>query len=172
MIHIFDRNRVFTKKRTDGHGIDTVSANDSVNPSYDGSELGRLRIEIFFHHQCHLKGDGMLKLSQIQAGQLADLLQTVDQGISVHKQLAGGLGNIEVVLKEALNGHQRLAVKRLEASLLENFLQEHLAKRGRQLIDQTADAEVLIADDVLFGLKHLADLIPSTLDIHMEKYTR
>ena len=42
--------------------------------------------------------------------------------------------------------------------LLEDLLQEHLAQRRRQLIDQAADAEVLIVDDKLLGVEHLADL--------------
>ena len=75
----------------------------------------------------------------------------------MHEQFTRGLGNVQVVFKEGLNGHERFAVKRLQAPLLENFLQEHLAKGGRQLINQTADTEVFVIDDVFFGFKHLAD---------------
>ena len=38
------------------------------------------------------------------------------------KQLSGGLGNIQVVLKEALNGEQSLRKQRYDGSSLENLL--------------------------------------------------
>ena len=49
-------------------------------------------------------------------------------------------------------------VEGLNGAALENFLQEHFAKRGRQLINQTGNAEVVIADNGLFGVEYLADL--------------
>ncbi len=64
----------------------------------------------------------------------------------------------QVVLKTGLNGEQRLVVEGLNGAALENFLQEHFAKRGRQLINQTGNAEVVIADNGLFGVEYLADL--------------
>ena len=36
-------------------------------------EFNRLGIEVLLYHQSHLKGDGVLKLAQIQTRQLADL---------------------------------------------------------------------------------------------------
>ena len=42
--------------------------------------------------------------------------------------------------------------------LLEHFLQEHLADGGGQLVNQAGDAQVVVADDLLFGVEHLADL--------------
>ena len=92
----------------------------------------------------------MLKLAQVKARQLADLFKTVYKRVTVYKELTGGFGNVKIVFKEALNGHQRFAVKRLEALLLEYLLQEHLAKRGGQLIDQTADTKILVIDDAPF----------------------
>ena len=50
--------------------------------------------QILAHHQRHLKDDGMVKLAQVQAGKLLDLLQTVHQGVTVDKQLTGGFRNI------------------------------------------------------------------------------
>ena len=49
----------------------------------------------------------MIKLAQIQAGQLLDLFQAVHQGVAVDKELPGGLGNVQVVLKELIDGEQR-----------------------------------------------------------------
>ena len=91
----------------------------------------------------------MLKFTQVKTCQLADLLQAVNQRVSVNEELSGGLGHVEVVLEEALNGHQRFTVKGLQTSSLEYLLQEHLAERGGKLIDQAADAEIFIADDIL-----------------------
>ena len=125
---------------------------------YSRSILSRLGIEVLSDHECYLEGDCVLKLTQIKAGQLSDLFQSVYQGVSMYEQLSGGLGYVEVVFKEALNGHQRLAVECFQTAFLEYFLQEHLTKRGGQLIDQTANTQILIADNVLFGLKYLTDL--------------
>ena len=75
----------------------------------------------------------MLELAQIKSRQLTDLFQAVNQGVSMHKELSGGFGNVEVVLKERLNGHQSFAVKRLQAShdalrdVLAGGLQEGIA---------------------------------------------
>ena len=48
----------------------------------------------------------MVELTQIQAGQLLNLFQTVDQGVTVDKQLPGSFGNVQVVLKELVDGQQ------------------------------------------------------------------
>ena len=79
------------------------------------------------------------------------------------EQLSGGLGNVQVIFEETLNGEQRLVVEGLNGAALENFLQEHFAKRGRQLINQAGNAEVVIADNGLFGVEYLADLNPGDI---------
>ena len=122
------------------------------------SKLDGLGIEVLLNHKRYLKGDSVLKFTQVKSCHLADLVQTVNERITVYEELTGGFGNVEVVLKERLNGLQRFTVERLEATALEYLLQKHFAKCGGQLIDQTANAEILIADDVLFVLKNLADL--------------
>ena len=74
----------------------------------------------------------------------------------MHEQAAAGLGDVEVVLEEALDGEQGLGVQALNAALLEHFPQEHLAQGGGQLVDQTGNAQVIVADDGLLGVEHLA----------------
>ena len=74
------------------------------------------------------------------------------------KQLPGGLGNVQVVLKELMDGEQSFFIQRVDGVLLENLLEEHLAQGSRQLIDQAADTKIFIVDDVLFGVKDLAYL--------------
>ena len=75
----------------------------------------------------------------------------------MNEQLARRFGNIEVVFKEALYRHKRLAVKKLKASLLEDLLEEHLAKRCGKLIYQSSDTEIVVTDNILFGLKNSSD---------------
>ena len=52
----------------------------------------------------------MVKLAQVKTRQFLDFLQTVDQSIAVDKQLPRGLGYVQIVLKELLNGKERLMV--------------------------------------------------------------
>ena len=78
------------------------------------SEFNGFGGQIFSDHERYLEGDCMLEFTQIKTGQLADLLQTVDQRIAVNEELAGGFGHIQIVLEEALNGHERFAVKTLK----------------------------------------------------------
>ena len=74
------------------------------------------------------------------------------------KQLPGRLGHVQIVLKELIDGEQRLLIQGVDGILLENLLQEHLAQGGGQLIDQPADAQILIVDDIALGVKDLAHL--------------
>ena len=80
------------------------------------SILGRVGGEVLFDHQRYLKDDGVIEVAQIQAGQLADLLQAVDQRVAVYEQAAARFGNVQVVLEEALDGEQRLSVERVDAA--------------------------------------------------------
>ena len=73
-------------------------------------------------------------------------------------ELARRLRNVEIVLKEAIDRVERVLIERLDGVFLERFGQEHLAQRRRQLINDAADAEVVIVNDRLLVFKHLADL--------------
>ena len=96
----------------------------------------RVCSQVLLDHQRNLEDDGVVKLPQVQAGELFDLLQAVDQGVSVNEQLAGGFRNVQVVFKEFLDGEQRLVVEAVDRALLKDLLEEHLAQGGRQLVDQ------------------------------------
>ena len=100
------------------------------------SIFGRVGGQIFLDHQRHLKDDGIIEVAQVKAGQLADLLKTVDQRVTVNEQTAARLGDVQVVLKEALDREQRLGIEGVDALLLEHLAQECLAERRRQLVDQ------------------------------------
>ena len=81
------------------------------------SILGRVGGEVLFDHQRYLEDDSVVELAQVQAGQLFDLFQTIHQRVAVHKQAAAGLGDVQVVLEEALDGEQGLLVQALDAAL-------------------------------------------------------
>ena len=71
------------------------------------------------------------------------------------KQLAGRFRHVQVVLKELVDGKQGFLIQCVDGVLLEHLLQKHLAQRGGQLVDQAADAQVLIVDDIALGVEHL-----------------
>ena len=121
------------------------------------SILDRLGGQIPLYNQGYLEGDSVVEFPQIQTGELADLFQTVYQGVSVYEQLPGSFGYVQVVFEETLDGHEGFSVQSVQTAVLENFLQEHFAQGGGQLIDQTADTQVFIADDVLFGVEYLTN---------------
>ena len=100
----------------------------------------------------------MLKLTKVKSRYLSYLLKPVYERISMYEQFSRRFGDIEIVLKEALDRHERLTVERLKTSLLEYLLKEHFAKRCGKLIDKSSDAEVFVAYDVLFGFKYLSDV--------------
>ena len=76
----------------------------------------------------------------------------------MHKQLARGFRNVEIVFKELLDGEEGFMVERLNRPSFKDLPQEHVAEGGRELIDQTGNPQVVIADDRFFGIEHLADL--------------
>ena len=47
----------------------------------------------------------MVKLTKVKAGKLSDLLKSVYEGVTVYEELSRGLGNVKVVLEEALYCH-------------------------------------------------------------------
>ena len=91
------------------------------------SIFGRVGGQIFLDHQRHLKDDGIIEVAQVKAGQLADLLKAVDQRVTVNEQTAARLGDVQVVLKEALDREQCLGIEGVDAFLLEHLAQECFA---------------------------------------------
>ena len=97
------------------------------------SILGRVGGKVLFDHQRYLKDDGVIEVAQIQAGQLADLLQAVDQRVAVYEQAAARFGNVQVVLEEALDGEQSLLIQTFNAALLEDRKSTRLNSSHRSL---------------------------------------
>ena len=51
-------------------------------------------------HQTDLAGYRVFESADVQAGQLLDLVQTVYQGIPMHIEFSGGLGDAEAAVKK------------------------------------------------------------------------
>ena len=100
----------------------------------------------------------MVEFTQIEAGELFDLLQPVNERVAVYEQLSARFGNVQVVVEKGLNGHQRFAVERFERPAAEHLGEEHFAKRRGKLVNQPRDAEAFVVDGRLLGVEHLADL--------------
>ena len=54
--------------------------------------------QVLADHQRHSEDNGVIEFPQIQAGELLDLFQTVNQGVTVDEQLPGGFGYVQIVL--------------------------------------------------------------------------
>ena len=74
----------------------------------------------------------------------------------MNKQLTAGLGNIQVVLKELLNGEKGLVIQAFDGAFLKDLPQVLLAQGGGQLINDARDTQVIIADDKPLGIEYLA----------------
>ena len=76
----------------------------------------------------------------------------------MYKKLPGGLGDVQVVFEEAMNGEEGLMVQRINGTRFKDLFQEGLAEGGGQLVNQPGNTQVVIADDRLVRIKNLADL--------------
>ena len=91
---------------------------ESGRLSCDTSIFYRIRHEVLFDHQRHFEHDGVVELAQIQPREPLDLFQTVHQRVPVNKQLPGGLGNVQIVFKEALDRKEGFLIERIDGCLL------------------------------------------------------
>ena len=73
-------------------------------------------------------------------------------------QLSGGLGDVQAVLKELVDGLQGLLVELVGVLALEDFADEHSAERNRQLINQAADAQAVVRHDFLAAVEDFPDV--------------
>ena len=86
--------------------------------------------QVLTNHQCHLENDGVVKLTQVKTGELFNFFQTVHQRVPVDKQFSRSFGNIQIILKELIDGEQRFLVQRVDGIFLEHLGKEYLAKGG------------------------------------------
>ena len=71
-------------------------------------------------------------------------------------KLSGGLGHIQAVLKELVDGSQCLLVELVRRLSVKYLADKHFAQRNGQLINQTSDTQVVVSDNVLIGVENLA----------------
>ena len=83
--------------------------------------------QVLLDHQRHLEGDGVVKLPQVQSGELFDLLQPVDERIQVDEKLSRCHRNIQAVFKKFINCRLGFFVKLINGISGKYFFQEHLA---------------------------------------------
>ena len=99
-------------------------------------------IHIFHYHQRDLKRNRIFKHTQIQPGALLQLIQTVDQGVSVDIKLSGCLGYIQAVFKKFIDCGKCFLIKADPVIITGKISLINMRHRGmRQLIDQTADTQ-------------------------------
>ena len=113
--------------------------------------------KIASYHQSNLKRDCIVKFSEVKSCQFFDFIQAVNESISVNEHFSRGFGNVQIVCKEALNRGKRFSVQSFDGAFFENFVEEHFAKCGGKLIDQSANAEIIVADDGFIRIEHTAD---------------
>ena len=119
--------------------------------------LVRLHIlHILDHHKGDPEGDGVLKYAKVEACGLFQLIQTVYQSIPVDIELSGGLGHVQIVLKELIDGGESLIIKLVGIASVKDLLDEHLAKRYGKLIDESAYAEGAVGYDLALLKEYLA----------------
>ena len=75
----------------------------------------------------------------------------------MYVELSGCFGEIQVIFKESADDRQRLTVDRIKRLITEDFFDEHLANRDRELVDQTPDTKGTISEYSTFSIKDLTD---------------
>lgn len=88
----------------------------------------------------------------------------------MNEQLSGGLGHIQAVLEKFIDRGQCLFIEIIWAFAAEDLTNEHLAQRNGQLIDQAADSQLtvrdnisLIEEDLAYIQRHLGFLVTTIL---------
>ena len=110
--------------------------------------------EIGGDHERHFTDDGIIKLADIQPGQLLDLVQAVDQGIAVEIEISGALCNAKTRVQKGMDGVQGLIINIRQVEPVEMIVQIFFTGLDRQLIDQFAKPQILRPVDVLRRRKY------------------
>lgn len=101
---------------------DKFSVRDILPRAAKKSELDRICGEVFSYHERDFEDYRVVKFSQVKPRQLLDLVKSVNERVSVYEQLSRSFGNVQVVLKEALDSEQCFVVERIDRAFLEHFL--------------------------------------------------
>lgn len=95
-----------------------------------------------------LKGQGILKGTEIQPELFLDFLKAVHKSVPVDIKLSGGFRKIQVVLKEGTDNGKGFTVQGIQRFTAKYLLDKHFAHRNRELIDQPANSKLAIAENI------------------------
>ena len=73
-------------------------------------------------------------------------------------ELSGGFGKVQVIFKEGPDDIEGFVVNRFQGFFSEDLTYKHVADLSGQLIDQTANAQTVVTENVFVSIKDLADL--------------
>ena len=102
------------------------------------------------------KSDRIFKHTKIKPRTFLELVETIHKRVSVNVQLSGCLRYVQIILKEFVDGGQRLLIEIIRRFSLKNLTYEHLTERNRQLIDQSSDPQSTEGNHVFLPCKDLA----------------
>ena len=71
-------------------------------------------------------------------------------------KLSGSLREIQVIFEKCTDGDQGFFINRVQSFFVKNLINEHFADRNRKLVDQSADAQLVITEYILLCLEDLA----------------
>ena len=122
--------------------------------------FNRVRVEVLLPPiRRHLEDDRVVELPQVQAGQLFDLLQPVHQRVAVARTACARSPTHSGCFQRSCWMVNSVSwSSSIDRASLEHLFQEHLAHGGGQLIDQTGDTQIVIADDRLLSGEYLRHL--------------
>ena len=95
-----------------------------------------------------LKGQGILKGTEIQPELFLDFLEAVHKGVAVDIKLSGGFGKIQVVFEEGADDGKGFVVQGIQRFAAKHLLDKHFAHRYRKLIDQSSDSKLTVAENI------------------------
>ena len=100
------------------------------------SELYGIGGKVFLDHKSDFKYNRVVEFSEIKPRKLFDLIQSVNQRVSVNKQLSASLGYVKVVFKKALYCKQCFMIQRLDGSFFEHLLKEGFAQNSLESVSE------------------------------------
>lgn len=105
---------------------------------HGSSELDRIGRQVLFNHKGDFEDNSVIKFTEVKTCQFFNFFKSVYKSISVNEKLSRSFGNIQVILKEFLNGEKSFVIERIDAAHLKNLVEESLAESCGKMIDRRA----------------------------------
>ena len=77
---------------------------DITSSRISSDTLNLSGIQVFLDHKRYFENNSMVKLSQIQSGNLLDFLQPINKCITMYKKLSRRLRNVQIILEKFVDG--------------------------------------------------------------------